>query len=233
MDMEFRENLAYSILEVCEASGGYEATTEQAVYQLKAMAQQGLLVLKDNAERNNPSVECITEIGYRILAKYHNRISASTNAEILKEQSRKTEHDTSFMLSAPSFNFFKLVYDTMIDETRSFERVMWLILSGGVTGCWFVSKWYIEKVGLPRIGDLKWLVVGTVVWFIAMIALMASHYTSMQSHKHYITAISCGNLADGWKSGWRTTTIWLNIIAGILTIAGFGVAVTAFCFKVF
>lgn len=219
MDMEFRENLAYAILDVCAETGVYTADTPQAVYQLKVMADMGLVAIESGPDGKSVRISLIKEAGQRILRQYRSRLTSGADATV--EDARLAHEE------------FKLVYDTMISETRSFEKVMWLILSGGVTGCWLVSKWYLEKAGLEHFIDLKKMALAAVLWFFAMLALMGSNFCSMKAHKSYLTELGKGNWSGGWRSRWGVATVYANAIAVGLTILGFGAVVWEIICKTF
>ena len=155
----------------------------------------------------------ITERGYNIL-----------------DELRKCETD---FLTKYDLTIADEAYKIEVEETRLYETRMHLANFGGISAILLVCKGFLDVVAnntmtspvLPFMKDMayhseklpsafKIVPIAILFWCLAEISLVVSHGLSAKAHNVFQREIYAGNRATGWKSSWRTATLWANRSAG-------------------
>lgn len=139
-------------------------------------------------------------------------------------------------------------YKVETEEMRLYETRMHLSDFGGISVVLLICKGYLEVCRPEMISTFnsfiyeskfsivafppafKFVPFAIAFWGLAEITLVISHILSAKAHNFFQEEIYKGNRASGWKSGWRTATLWSNRIAGAMFVLGVVCAII-FVFK--
>lgn len=187
-----------SIMELVEICGSHETADPTQVFHIELLNDMGLVNAEIASDGKSAKVKRLTAKGHDALANMHAYVPAKTVGTSLSEEDQEAADKA---------------YAMEVSETRRYEKILYLLASGGIYISLKVIEWCM---GCPVSfkGSIITLTAAALLWVITLGTLMLSHACSMSAHEEFIRQIGLGNRLNGWDSPARRYTKLCNNISG-------------------
>lgn len=234
--MKRDSDLMHRIMDEFEVKSFYETHTPNEAYHvalLKDMHCVKAIVQHDQrGVYAYAKILMITERGYNVLDELRKCETDSLDcARSIEEQ--EVKNGATIFLSKYDLAIADEAYKIEVEETRLYETRMHLANFGGISAILLVCKGFLDVVAnnaMPSpaipfmqnvtchpeklLSAFKVVPIAILFWCLSEISLVVSHGLSAKAHNVFQSEIYAGNRATGWKSSWRTATLWANRSAG-------------------
>ena len=197
-------HLLTAIMELVEICGGYETVDPLQIYHVELLDEMGLVKSEVAPGAKSAKVKRLTAKGHATLDNLHAYVLSLTAGGELSEEDRKA---------------MDKAYAMEVSETRRYEKILYLLASGGICIALKVIEWCIGRP-VRFEGTVVTLTLASLSWVVTLGTLMPSHASSMLAHEEFVRQIGLGNQQNGWDSSARRWTKIFNGISGSAFIVG-------------